>query len=267
MNGMINFFINLIVESIKYFCELVKVMFTSIIKEPILVCMIIIGLLLTIFQAKILGWFGEHWTKKALKKLPKEIYTIINNVFIYVNGSTHQIDHVVVSPYGIFSIETKQYNGFIVGNKYDKNWVRYIGKNKIYYSNPIRQNYGHVKSLSKLLNIDESKIYNIVCIPSRANLKIKHDGEIVRYDTIANKIQSYGDVIINNTDEIVDIINQNNIKDRKILKQHNKNIREKIIDKDQNKCPRCGGNLVERHGQYGRFIGCSNYPKCRYTRK
>lgn len=30
-------------------------------------------------------------------------------------------------------------------------------------------------------------------------------------------------------------------------------------------CPRCGGNLVERSGKYGKFIGCSNYPKCRYT--
>lgn len=39
------------------------------------------------------------------------------------------------------------------------------------------------------------------------------------------------------------------------------------INENLNKCPRCGGNLVERHGQYGRFIGCSNYPKCRYTRK
>ena len=42
------------------------------------------------------------------------------------------------------------------------------GKEPIYYTNPIRQNYGHVKALSELLKIDESKIYNIVCIPSTA---------------------------------------------------------------------------------------------------
>lgn len=32
-------------------------------------------------------------------------------------------------------------------------------------------------------------------------------------------------------------------------------------------CPKpgCGGMLVERNGRYGRFLGCSNYPKCRYT--
>lgn len=32
-------------------------------------------------------------------------------------------------------------------------------------------------------------------------------------------------------------------------------------------CPRCGGNLVERSGKYGKFVGCSNYPKCRFTKQ
>src|SRR5690606_22827424 len=30
-------------------------------------------------------------------------------------------------------------------------------------------------------------------------------------------------------------------------------------------CPQCGKPLLYRHGRYGRFIGCSNFPKCRYT--
>jgi len=32
-------------------------------------------------------------------------------------------------------------------------------------------------------------------------------------------------------------------------------------------CPRCGGTLVKRSGKYGAFMGCSNYPKCRYIKK
>lgn len=32
-------------------------------------------------------------------------------------------------------------------------------------------------------------------------------------------------------------------------------------------CPKCGGELVERTGKYGEFIGCSNYPKCRFTKE
>lgn len=246
--------------------EVVNKLSIYFLTNPLIISIIVLGLISAFFQKQIIGWFGEHWTRQALNKLPKDEYQIINNVLIKTNGSTHQIDHVIVSPYGIFSVETKQYNGFITGSKYDKKWVRHAGKNKYYYTNPIMQNYGHVKALSQLLNISESKIYNIVCIPSRANLKIKHDGELVRYDTIVNKILSYKKIVINNVEEIVETINKNNITDRIIKKEHVKNIRENIIDKDIEKCPKCGGNLIERNGKYGKFIGCSNYPKCRYTK-
>ncbi len=30
-------------------------------------------------------------------------------------------------------------------------------------------------------------------------------------------------------------------------------------------CPVCGNQLIYREGRYGRFIGCSNFPKCRHT--
>lgn len=36
---------------------------------------------------------------------------------------------------------------------------------------------------------------------------------------------------------------------------------------DPNVCPECGGTLREKSGQFGNFMGCSNYPRCRYTRK
>jgi DNA topoisomerase-1 len=31
-------------------------------------------------------------------------------------------------------------------------------------------------------------------------------------------------------------------------------------------CPECGAELIERRGRFGKFIACSTYPKCRYTR-
>lgn len=34
-----------------------------------------------------------------------------------------------------------------------------------------------------------------------------------------------------------------------------------------NICPQCGGKLLEKSGQFGKFFGCSNYPKCRFTKK
>ena len=35
---------------------------------------------------------------------------------------------------------------------------------------------------------------------------------------------------------------------------------------DSNICPECGSRLIERNGRNGRFMGCSGYPRCKYTR-
>lgn len=53
---------------------------------------------------------------------------------------------------------------------------------------------------------------------------------------------------------------QSNISNR----EHIRNIEQTQIDIRRCICPRCGGALVERTGKYGKFWGCSNYPKCRF---
>ena len=221
------------------------------------------------YGSKITGWFGEHWTKSSLDVSDKSKYIVLNDIMIDVNGKTHQIDHIVLSKYGIFVIETKQYNGYIKGGKYDKKWVRYIkGKEPIYYTNPIRQNYGHVKAISELLNISEDKVFNIVCIPSKnVELKIEHDGELTTGLTINNKITSYKEEIIDNVEELKEKIIINNIVDKDKRKEHIENINANKGEYGNDICPKCGGKLVKRNGKYSKFIGCSNYPKCRYTRK
>ena len=39
----------------------------------------------------------------------------------------------------------------------------------------------------------------------------------------------------------------------------------KMADKN-NTCPQCGGLLIEKNGKFGKFCGCSNYPKCNFTK-
>lgn len=230
----------------------------------IMVCIAII-IYLEINFTKLIRWFGEFWVKKELKKLPTDKYKVLNDIMIKTNIGTHQIDHIVISRYGIFVIETKQYNGYITGDKYDIKWVKHLGKKKYYYENPIRQNYGHVKAIAELLKLDKG-IFNIVCIPSRAKLKINHDEELTNNRTILGKILSYEEEIINNPEIIANFILKNNITDRKQRKEHIKQIQNKMKASNSNICPKCGSILVERQGQYGSFFGCSNYPKCHFTK-
>ncbi len=242
-------------------------LWTSTTYWEILILLVIICVLLKVCYPKIIGWFGEHWTKQQLKKLPANKYTTLNNIMIRTSRGTCQIDHIVVSVFGIFVIETKQYNGYFTGDKYDKKWVMHSRTGKTYlYENPIRQNYGHVKSICELLNLDETKAFNIVCIPSaNVRLKIKHDGELTTIKNIVERITSFDKPVIDNPKEIVKTIIANNIVDIKGRKKHIKEVK-KNKPRTNNMCPKCGGTLVKREGQYGSFLGCSNYPKCKYTR-
>ena len=248
---------------------MIKSLYNTITNKYVIITWILVLILYLINKyclPKILGWFGEHWAKCELKKLPKDKYKIINNLFININNTTHQIDHVVVSIYGIFVIETKQYNGYITGSKYDYKWIRHTRGKKYEYTNPIRQNYGHVKSIAELLNIDEGNLYNLVYIPSKhVKLNIKHDGELLRPGYLYKTIIETTEEKLPNYEEIYNKLLSYNITDKNAVKAHITNIREEHKS-DSNRCPKCGGELVLRQGKYGSFYGCSNYPKCKYTK-
>ena len=127
--------------------ELILVEALKTIFRPQVLIMIILCILMDVYYKKFIVMAGEFWVKRELKKLSDE-YLVINDIMIKTkDGSTHQIDHVVISKYGIFVIETKQYNGYIKGNDYAKRWLIKNGKKKIYVNNPLHQNYGHIKSL------------------------------------------------------------------------------------------------------------------------
>lgn len=68
---------------------------------------------------------------------------------------------------------------------------------------------------------------------------------------------------------IFDKLYQNNITDRKVLKSHSSQVNKQIVDRkkkeSQQICPKCGNKLIKKRGQYGKFFGCENFPKCRYT--
>lgn len=240
----------------------------TIIKPKVLI-MIIFCILMEVYYKKFIGMAGEFWVKKELKKLSKE-YLVINDVMVKTkNNYTHQIDHIVISKYGIFVIETKQYNGYIKGNDYDKRWMIKSGKKIFYVNNPLHQNYGHVKSLEEIFNLPEEKFISLVCIPSRARVSVKSNN-VVRIYELIDKIYSYQEVIINNKEEIYESIKKLNIIDKTKRKEHVRNTKKIKCNKDElfkNRCPKCGGELVTRNGKYGEFMGCSNYPKCGYVKK
>ena len=85
----------------------------------LLLPLIFIGILFKILKSPIFkGWFGEKMINRGLRKLDPTQYQLFHDLYLPhpTETGTTQIDHVVVSPFGIFVIETKNYRGWIFGN-------------------------------------------------------------------------------------------------------------------------------------------------------
>ena len=117
---------------------------------------ILIAVLIGVFKAflpMIKGKFGELAVNVHVKLYLKDPqYILLNDLTLPDGqGSTTQIDHILLSPKGIFVIETKNYKGWIFGGERQKMWTQKIYKNSYKFQNPLHQNYKHQKVLEQVL--------------------------------------------------------------------------------------------------------------------
>ncbi len=232
---------------------------------------ILVGII-KIFWPRIKGFWGEKSVASFLSRLGSKKYMIINNLMVNFEGETTQIDHLVISNFGIFVIETKNYKGWIIGDEFSDYWTQVIYKHKEKFYNPIKQNYGHVQTLKDLLKEYPNMLYfPIVVFAKSSDLRVKTVSDVVKTDDLIKTIRKHQTEIISDDvrDKIYKYLNTLNITDRKSGKEHIRRVQEKkndIESKINNKiCPRCSGLLIIRNSKYGSFYGCSNYPRCKFT--
>lgn len=178
-----------------------------------------------------IGQFGESFVSKKLFKLDPAHYRILNDLLLPSSGSldTTQIDHVVVSNYGIFCIETKAHKGWIFGNANQEYWTQVIYRNKERFYNPLRQNFAHTKAIEGVLESRRLKapIISLVAFPKADKLKIDGTDAVGCARDIIRKIESYISVIYSDAerDEIFNLLTQANIIDKEARKLHNQEVR------------------------------------------
>ena len=129
----------------------------------------LISLLLLVVALKIAripvvkGWFGEKLVSLLFRlNLPKDQYRVYHDVTLPTENGTTQIDHIVVSPNGIFCVETKNMRGWIFGSERQAQWTQQIYKYKTRFQNPLRQNYKHTETLRELLDLPKEAVHSVV---------------------------------------------------------------------------------------------------------
>ena len=159
------------------------------------------------------GIMGE-WLVNVLIKifLNKNDYHLIKNVTLPTfsddkgHGST-QIDHIIVSKYGIFVVETKNMKGWIFGSANQKQWTQKIFKYTAKFQNPLHQNYKHIKTLESCLKIENEHIHSVIIFIGDSTFKTKMPDNVRFARGGIDYIKSKRDIAFSE-DEVADIIEQ-----------------------------------------------------------
>jgi len=121
-------------------------------------------------------------------------YFLFNNLILpSENNESTQIDHVVVSKFGIFVIESKDYKGWIFGDKDQASWTQSLpgGKNKFQFQNPIHQNYAHIMALKALLPFIGDNFYSIVVFSNKSEFKTAALENVVNLNGLIGYVNKY----------------------------------------------------------------------------
>ena len=127
------------------------------------------------------GWIGEMEINLITKLfLNKDTYHLIRNVVIPADGGTTQIDHIIVSRFGVFVVETKNLKGWIFGKEGDAYWTQKIFGHSEKFQNPLRQNYKHTRTLAETLGVSDDKMRSIIVFTGDSTFKTEMPENVVR---------------------------------------------------------------------------------------
>ena len=101
------------------------------------------------------------------------------NVTLPTENGTTQIDHIIVSRFGVFVVETKNMKGWIFGSPSQKIWTQKIYKRTSKFQNPLHQNYKHTKKLEALLGLNDQKIYSVIVFIGDSTFKTEMPENVI----------------------------------------------------------------------------------------
>jgi len=219
------------------------------------------------------GMMGEFIINVfATWKFDKDVYHLIKNVTLPTEDGTTQIDHIIVSIYGVFVVETKNLRGWIFGSQNQKTWTQKIYKHTNKFQNPLHQNYKHTKTVASLLQLEDNQVNSVIVFIGDSEFKTPVPDNVTYGMGYIRYIQSKTEAVIS-PKQVIDITkaieNGRLARTFKNHREHVKHVQGIIANKESKQCcPKCGNDMVLRETKKGEnkgktFWGCSSFPRCR----
>jgi restriction system protein len=196
----------------------------------------------------------------------KNIYRRIDDIILPSKNGTTQIDHVLVSVFGIFVIETKNMQGWLFGGEKDSTWCQSIYGHKNRFQNPLRQNYRHIECLAEFLKLERQFFHSVVFFIGECEFKTTMPPNVL-CSGLGSYINSFNTPALTQR-QVTDIegkLRALKATSRLTKSEHLASLNRRHASTDV--CPRCGGRIVARTARNSgkQFLGCTNFPKCRHT--
>lgn len=245
------------------------------------------------------GMVGEWFLNLSIALfLDKREYRLLKNVTLPTEQGSTQIDHIIVSRFGVFVIETKNMKGWIFGNPSHKRWTQQLYRRKHQFQNPLHQNYGHVMTLKSLLGLSDHQLHSVVYFIGDCTFKTPMPENVLKRGLITYIKSKTAQVLDQKeVERIVEQIQQGRLAANwqthsqhvaQLKAHHNRApvsaVTDRVFPSDTARkcikpgqtaanhaipaCPRCGNSMILRTANKGdnrgnQFWGCSSFPRCR----
>lgn len=217
------------------------------------------------------GWFGEKKTLfRMWLSLNTATYQRFHDVVVPTRNGTTQMDHILVSPFGVFIVETKNRKGWIFGSENQPKWTQSLYGKNYSFQNPLRQAFRQKKSIAEFLDVNESCIHTVVYFVGDCKFKTPLPANVLR-SGLGRHIKSFKSRILSpdEIDRVVGKLERHLAESKLNRRDHLQSLRQR--HSSTTICPRCGSGLVERTAKRGpttgsTFLGCESYPRCRFTK-
>ena len=168
---------------------------------------------------------------EAESLLDKDKYHLLKNVTLRTGDGTTQIDHIIISIYGVFVVETKNMTGWIFGNPKQRTWTQIIYEDRYKFQNPLHQNYKHVKTLKSLLRLDSLQLHSVVVFVGECEFKTEMPENVTYIEDFIEYIESKQQPVLVGSEikEIIEKIETERLEPSlETHREHVKNLKNKI---------------------------------------
>lgn len=224
------------------------------------------------------GATGRRVQRLLRQGLDRSTYLALHNVTLPLplpggqgRRASTQIDHVVLSPFGVFAIETKNLAGRIEGSEHAAQWTQHLQRRSYTFQNPLRQNHLHLQALQQALQVPASTLQSVVALVGRCQRDGNLPHSVVRAEGCVPFIRAHTQPLWSAAEvqQLHARLQASRLPaTRATDRQHVRQLVEHHKAAARHRCPQCASPMVLRTARTGAnagqpFWGCSCYPQCR----